>query len=297
MITGNKKEYVTTNIGIIGNGFVGNAIANGFQNKVSDVRIYDVDKLKSTHGYVETISSDYIFVCLPTPMTDAEGGACNLSIIKKFFDELPRTTEGIIILKSTVPIGTTQELIAEYPFLKIIHNPEFLTAVNAEQDFIKADRHVIGGEDKELVEQVERFYKACFPEIPVYSMKTKESEAVKYFANSFLAAKVMIFNEMKVLCDNISDVDYDKIIEGVVSDNRIGHSHTYVPGPDGDYGFGGTCFPKDVNALIHTMEEHGINPLVLKSVWEQNKNYRGNWDWVDNTSAVLSSESSDDDNH
>jgi len=275
-------------IGIIGNGFVGNAVAKGLQDKVTEVRIYDIDKTKSTHGYVETISSDYVFVCLPTPMIDAEGGSCNLSVIEKFFSELPRTVEGIMVLKSTVPIGTTDDLIEKYPFLKLVHNPEFLTAANAEQDFIEADRHVVGGKDKELVEQVGRFYKACFPEIPVYTMKAKESEAVKYFANSFLATKVMIFNEMKVLCDDILDINYDKILEGVVSDNRIGHSHTFVPGPDGDYGFGGTCFPKDVNALIHTMKKHGMDPLVLKSVWEQNKNYRKHWDWAENTSAVMS---------
>ena len=119
-------------------------------------------------------------------------------------------------------------------------------------------------------------------------MKSNESEAAKYFANCFLASKVMIFNEMKILCDNIKGTNYDTIIEAVVSDSRIGESHTSVPGPDGEYGFGGTCFPKDINALIYTMEENGIDPLVLKSVWEQNKKYRLNWDWAENTSAVMS---------
>jgi len=99
---------------------------------------------------------------------------------------------------------------------------------------------------------------------------------------------------MRVLCDEQTDVDWYAILEGVTSDSRIGHSHTNVPGPDGNYGFGGTCFPKDINALIHTMEEYGIDPIVLKSVWEQNKNYRHNWDWAGNKSAVLSE--SDNDN-
>ena len=278
-------------IGIIGNGFVGNAIAKGFQPH-ADVRIYDIDPDRCTHKYVETIFSDYVFVCLPTPMTDAEGGECNLSIIENFFDELPSIAEGIFIIKSTVPIGTTDELIEKYPHLKIIHNPEFLTAANAELDFVNADRHVLGG-DNNLTRIVERLYLNCFPDVPVYTMKTKESESVKYFANSFLATKVMVFNEMKLLCDDIGDVDYDKIVEGVASDNRIGYSHIYVPGPDGDYGFGGTCFPKDINALIHTMERHEIDPLVLKAVWEQNKNYRKNWDWAENKSAVLSEVSND----
>jgi len=90
-----------------------------------------------------------------------------------------------------------------------------------------------------------------------------------------------------MLCDNISDINYDRILEGVASDRRIGHSHTYVPGPDGNCGFGGTCFPKDINALIHTMEEYEIDPLVLKAVWEQNKNIRKEWDWAENISAVM----------
>ena len=99
----------------------------------------------------------------------------------------------------------------------------------------------------------------------------------------------MFFNEMKILTESLG-VDFDKIGEAVTADSRIADSHWRVPGPDGEYGFGGTCFPKDTNALIDTMENNGMNPLVLKAVWEQNKNFRKNWDWKYNTSAVLSSE-------
>ena len=97
----------------------------------------------------------------------------------------------------------------------------------------------------------------------------------------------MFFNEMKVFTESIKNVNYDTIMEGVISDNRIGNSHYDVPGPDGEYGFGGTCFPKDINSLIHTMEEHEVDPIILRSVWNQNKNYRLNWDWADFSSAVL----------
>lgn len=273
-------------IGIIGNGFVGNAIARGFE-PFNQVKIFDVVTSRSTHTLPETVQSDFIFVCLPTPMVSAEGGECNLSIIKKFFNQASKIiTSGIFIIKSTVPVGTVDALIKEYPDLNIIHSPEFLTAANAEYDFINADRHVVGGNVK-LTKKVEKLYKSCFPNIPVYAMKSKESELVKYFANCFLAAKVMVFNEMKVLCDNIPEVDYDEILSGVSSDSRINHSHTHVPGPDGDYGFGGTCFPKDVNSLIDIMVKNGLDPVVLKAVWQQNKNYRKNWDWATNTSAVL----------
>ena len=273
-------------IGVVGNGFVGNAVAKGFQDKL-EVRIYDVDKEKATHSYMDALMSDYIFVCLPTPMVSIEGGKCNLSILEDFFNDIPSTIDGTFIIKSTVPIGTTDKFIKRYPYLKIIHNPEFLTAINAEYDFINSDRHVIGG-DRRIAYGLEKIYEYCFPGTPVYIMKSNESEAVKYFSNCFLASKVMIFNEMKILCDNIKEADYDTIIEAVVSDSRIGESHTSVPGPDGEYGFGGTCFPKDINALIHTMKEYGIDPLILESVWEQNKRYRLNWDWAENKSAVMS---------
>jgi UDPglucose 6-dehydrogenase len=273
-------------IGVIGNGFVGNAVAKGFEKHL-DVLIYDLDENRSTHSYEETLQSDFVFVCLPTPMVDAEGGRCNLSILDKFFKEASTThTNATFIIKSTVPVGTTDRMCELYPHMKIVHNPEFLTAANAEQDFINADRHVVGG-DLELAFEVGTLYESVFPEIPVYTMRSKESECVKYFANCFLASKVMVFNEMKMLCNNLSGVNYERIMQGVCSDERIGNSHTFVPGPDGDYGFGGTCFPKDINSLINIMIDNGVDPLVLKSVWDQNKNYRKNWDWSDNKSAVL----------
>ena len=273
-------------IGVIGNGFVGNAVAKGFENHL-DVLIYDLDDTRSTHSYEDTLQCDFVFVCLPTPMIDAEGGRCNLSILDKFFKEASEVnTQATFIIKSTVPIGTTERLCNEYPNMNIIHNPEFLTAANAEYDFVNADRHVFGGSSN-LVSSVAKMYQSIFPSIPIIKMKSTESECVKYFANCFLAAKVMIFNEMKMLCNELGDVSYDNIMDGVCSDDRIGHSHTHVPGPDGDYGLGGTCFPKDINSLINTMIDNGVDPMILKSVWDQNKNYRKNWDWVNNKSAVL----------
>jgi len=284
---------IMTNIGIIGNGFVGNAVAKGFASFIDDIKIYDTNLKRRTHNILDTINSDFVFVCLPTPMVDAEGGECNLSIIEDFFDMLEKDdlTENnpIFIIKSTVPIGTTRKLQEKHSWLNIIHNPEFLTAVNAEEDFINAERTVIGGNCLDSLEIVEDLYNKYFPNIPIHTMTSDESESVKYFANCFLATKVMFFNEMKVLTESLG-VDFDKIGEAVTADSRIANSHWKVPGPDGDYGFGGTCFPKDTNALIDTMEKHGMTPLILKAVWEQNKNFRKNWDWKDNTSAVLSSE-------
>ena len=116
-------------------------------------------------------------------------------------------------------------------------------------------------------------------------MKSKESEFVKYFANSFFATKVSFFNEMFLLSDKLN-LSWDKIVGGVMSDGRIGISHYQVPGHDGDFGFGGTCFPKDINAFIETFENEGIDPVLLKAVWNRNLSIRKNKDWEKSKSAV-----------
>ena len=105
-----------SSIGIIGNGFVGSAVANGFSD-VAEVNIYDIDPDKNISTYNHAVFSDYVFVCLPTPMTKVDGGCCNLSILEDFFENVPSVAEGIFVIKSTVPIGTTERLSKTYPYL------------------------------------------------------------------------------------------------------------------------------------------------------------------------------------
>lgn len=288
-------------VGIIGNGFVGNAITHGIKKKDVCVRVYDIDESRCTHSYEETINSHYVFVCLPTPMTDVEGGECNLSLIEEFFDDLPANKkEGgvnvtgssmpapmgevvmeddltIFIIKSTVPIGTTRGLSEKYPDLHIVHSPEFITAANAVDDFVHSERHVLGG-NVFLTDAVERLYKWCFPATPVHVMSSDESEAVKYISNVALALKVSFFTEMRVLCDTL-ELDWQSIIGAVTADGRIGASHTDVPGTDGQYGFGGHCFPKDFTALIDTMKKNGVPVGILEAAWKENKDIREVWGW------------------
>ena len=116
-------------------------------------------------------------------------------------------------------------------------------------------------------------------------MNSKASELVKYSANTFLALKVSFFN-MVFEFSHKNNINFDDVIEGVCSDSRIGYSHSNVPGPDGDYGYGGTCFPKDINAMIRMMDRFDVDSLLLKASWHYNKNRRKNWDWADNPSAV-----------
>ena len=259
-------------IGIIGNGFVGNAVYQNLRDKVT-CKVFDVDKNKSFNSLDEVLRQAFIFVCFPTPMKSS--GECDLSILDNFFKDLPKNVDGIFVIKSTVPIGTTKKYSKKN---KIIHNPEFLTARNAVEDFRNSERNVVGG-DKNLCQQFVNFFKTIFPEIPSVITTSDESEAIKYFANSFLAMKVAYFNKMYDLCKEVG-MNYETVCSGVTSDSRIGESNTQVPGFDNDRGFGGTCFPKDLNSLIVQMETHGVDADMLKSVWSYNQQIRTVIDWA-----------------
>lgn len=283
-----KLQKMKDKLGIVGVGFVGQAVARGF-NLFAEVFTYDKDPKKSANTLEEVLNTDFVFICLPTPMKSAEGAEADLSIIEDFFDianeKLKEKIKPIFIIKSTVPIGTTVKLNEKYVDLPIVHSPEFLTARTANLDFITPARNIVGG--KEIyAEKVADLYKNRFPGVQCLTMSSDESEMVKYAINCFFATKIMFFNEMKTLAEN-KNINWDSFLEGFMSDGRIAHSHFQVPGHDGHYGFGGTCFSKDINALIKSIEDTGFDPIVLKSVWEQNKRIRKYWDWADSPSAVV----------
>ena len=258
-------------IGIVGNGFVGNAVYQNLRDKVK-CKVYDTDKNRSLNTLGEVINQEFIFVCLPTPMK--KSGECDLSILDNFFENLPEHVIGTFIIKSTVPVGTTKKYSERH---NVIHNPEFLTARNAVADFANSERNIVGG-DMELCSEFVTFFDQHFPNIPSFITTSDESEAIKYFSNTFLAYKVAYFNKIYDLCQAVG-MDYDTVCEGVTADSRIGKSHTKVPGIDNDRGFGGTCFPKDLNSLIVQMESHGVNADMLKEVWQYNKQIRKVIDW------------------
>ena len=275
-------------VGIIGKGFVGNEIFQGL-NHYYEVKVYDVDPKKSTHSFEEVVESDLVFLSVPTPM-HKETGECDLSYIESVFDKVlkveNRNESCTFIIKSTVPVGTTENLNKKYNFkIHVIHSPEFLTARTAATDFICPSRHIIGGQAARGTEKLKEVYESRFPGVPCFMMTSDESEFVKYFANCFFATKVSFFNEMRVFSD-AKGLDWENIINGVMSDGRIGISHYQVPGFDGDFGFGGTCFPKDINALIKSVENVGEDPLLLKAAWQRNLLVRKNKDWESSTSAV-----------
>ena len=258
-------------VGIVGNGFVGNAVYQNLRDKAR-CKVFDVDKNRCLSPLEEVIHQDFIFVCLPTPMKST--GECDLSILDDFFEYLPDNLVGTFVIKSTVPIGTTNKYTERH---NVIHNPEFLTARNAVEDFGKAERNVVGG-NKELCVDFTCFFEACFPKIPSIIVSSDESEAIKYFSNTFLAYKVAYFNKIHDLCKAVG-MNYTNVRRGVITDSRIGKSHTQVPGIDNDRGFGGTCFPKDLNSLISQFDEHGVNSDMFKEVWKYNKEIRTVIDW------------------
>jgi UDPglucose 6-dehydrogenase len=263
-------------ISIIGMGFVGNAVAEGFQDYVV-IQKYDIDDSKRTHFFKECTNSDFVFICLPTPMVSAEGGECNLSIIEDFFYNANLSNENketIFIIKSTVPVGTTRRLGEKYPRLKIVHNPEFLTARNANWDFVNPERNIVGGQNKEAVEKVANLLRNRFSKVPCHTMFSDESEMVKYMANCFLGVKVSFFNEMKLLVDKLN-LDWNHVLEGVLADSRIGRSHTQVPGPDGDLGYGGSCvLPAAEVCIIERKNSTNVNLqkkiLTIEDLYNKN---------------------------
>ena len=269
------------NVGIIGNGFVGSSIVSGF-SLTHEIRIYDRDPLRATHTLEQVVKdSEFIFVSVPTPMKISESGRIDLSIINSVFEEVKKInfdkTEKVFILKSTIVPGSTREVSQQHPDLNLIFNPEFLTERSANLDFINSSRIILGGE-KDLCDRVEAMYRSRFPHKKVIKTDWETAEFIKYMCNCFFATKVSFMNEMYQVAQKIN-IEWDTAMSGFVSDGRIGNSHLQVPGHDGSLGFGGKCFPKDMNAMINFMAEIGINPKVLSAAWSKNLEVRTNKDW------------------
>ena len=259
-------------IGIIGHGYVGESQSFAFSPSFN-VKVFDKYSSKSTHSLKEVLESDFIFVCLPTPMK--KDGSQDLSFIFDFFND---TKKGpIYIIKSTVIPGTTNMLVNKYKNLDIIFSPEFLTERTAKLDILTQTRIILGG-NKKLTNKVREIYNIRFKNKTVIQTDSLTAEFIKYMNNTFFASKVSIMNEFYRLANHLG-VDWDKALYGFVSDQRIGDSHLNVPGPDGKLGFGGTCFPKDINAFISFAKEHNINMNVLEAAWKTNLEVRPERDW------------------
>jgi UDPglucose 6-dehydrogenase len=207
-------------------------------------------------------------------------GECDVRLLETVMDQLQDgcrevATRPTVVIKSTVPPGTTTKFYNR-GYLDVCFSPEFLTEANSFEDFKNQSRIIIGGEG---AKKVKRMFRRPFPRIPIIITRAETAEMVKYFTNCFLATKVTFANQMYEIC-NETGIDYDKVCEYALYDERIGKSHLAVPGPDGDLGFGGHCFPKDLAAMIAFADKNGADEYFLKAVEVFNRSIRTNKNWL-----------------
>lgn len=271
------------NVGIIGQGFVGGAIREGFKN-THTLHIYD--KFNQEHnttdlqGVVE--NARVIFVCVPTPM-DATTGQASTLIVEEVVSDIDNIAGEVganptVVIKSTVPPGTTERINDTTLYTEVTFNPEFLTEANAVNDFKNQNRIIIGTCDEYPADEVVRVFKDVFPSVTMPVVDSKSAEMCKYTINNYLSVKVSFANEIYDIC-SANNINYDEVKDLAMLDSRLGTSHWMVPGPDGDRGFGGHCFPKDLNAMMYIANNSDVETSVINAAWETNERVRSDRDW------------------
>tara|TARA_B100001057_G_C22824100_1_gene940638 strand:- start:1139 stop:1894 length:756 start_codon:yes stop_codon:yes gene_type:complete len=244
---------------LIGYGFVGKAVYEVLKD-YHEVKIVDPEY---NDNIIDNDSDGYI-VCVPTPATVT--GACNMTIVETVIKACPKDKP--ILIKSTISLeGWRKDLLPQAK--EITFSPEFLTAANANQDFKNQTKMLFGGGNVEFWNDV---FILCKGFDPIYAT-VEELIFTKYLRNSFLATKVAFFNEVFNLCKT-AGIDYNQVKALVGMDERITHSHMQVPGPDGDRGFGGACFPKDTEALLYSTNVLGATLPTLRTAVQSNKEIR-----------------------
>jgi len=233
-------------------------------------------RLMFSNNYDTVADADAIFIAVGTPSSD--DGSADLKYIYSALDSIiPLLDDGaILVIKSTVPVGTNIEI---KKYLKencskdvaLVNNPEFLKEGTAVADFLSPDRIVVGFTDEAAGKKIVNLYKPfSLRDFRIYTMSNLSAEMTKYAANSFLATKISFINEIARLCD-LTGADVNEVRSGISSDQRIGH-HFLYPGP----GYGGSCFPKDVKALIKTARDNNMELQIVNAaerVNEQQKSY------------------------
>jgi UDPglucose 6-dehydrogenase len=253
-------------IGIIGLGFVGNAIKQAFWNE-DQLVLVDNDRTRGRDPFQDLVQCDGVFICVPTPQDD--DGTCDTTILEDILAKLEIIKfEGVIISKCTAPPDTYTRLNNKYP--NLVHAPEFLTAANAARDYANGKFAIIGGRIKAYRDLAESVIKETQGGLEhIHHCTISEASLAKYAINTFMATKVTFMNELYSLA-KASDCDYNQIAKMIKSDVRIGNSHMQVPGPDGSFGFAGACFPKDTNALLKFAESKDVQMNVLDAAVKKN---------------------------
>jgi UDPglucose 6-dehydrogenase len=284
-------------IAVIGTGYVGLVAGTCFAETGNHVICVDVDeeKVKKLSSGIMTIfepglevlfkrnlreerlhfttdlkiaveQSELIFLALPTP--PSEDGSADLKYVISAAKEIGKLLNGykIIVNKSTVPVGTAEKVrdaVAEYAKheFDVVSNPEFLREGVAVDDFLKPERVVIGSSSPKATELMKQLYEPFVRQgNPILVMDERSAELTKYAANAMLALKISFMNEVANLCERVG-ANVDMVRRGIGTDSRIGKQFLYA-----GVGYGGSCFPKDVQALIKTSEEYHYDFKILKSV-------------------------------
>lgn len=273
-------------LGIIGNGFVGKATQLLKCSIVENILIYDIlqDKCVPPSLKLEDmVNCDLIFIALPTPMR--QDGSCHLDIIINCIDSLNciiDKTKTSLVLRSTVPPGTCEKLNVNFM-------PEFLTERDWRNDFLNCENWIFGCNEIDFAfrNKILNLFASAYNEgvlkhNNIHFIGKREAEMIKYVKNCFLALKVSFFNEINEFSKR-QGIDFETVRKLTVMDSRIGSSHSFVPGLDGHYGFGGTCFPKDISALLNEMDKNKMNSYILKSTMMRNNEVdRAEQDWKNN---------------
>jgi len=239
-------------LGIVGSGFVGSSVINGFNRPEVEQWVVDPKKTTTTMDELINAKPEIVFVCVPTPNT--ENGEVDISIVFDVLEQMHyKRYKGIVVLKSTITPDLLESLTRIYPDLRIIYNPEFLTAQNAWADFLNPPMQILGGDWDDCI-QVEKAYveHSNVKIVPTFKTDLTSASLIKYTINAWLATKVVFMNELHLLHARANcETSWDQFTEMLSTDLRIGNSHMQVPGPDHSYGFGGACFPKDTQALLN----------------------------------------------
>jgi len=257
-------DVIVVGAGVVGKAFISTLLVN--------VNCSIVDPTHKENAAFCPEYSDIVFFCLPTPTRS--DGAIDISIFQYYLDQLAFISfPGLVILKSTLTPQYLEKFKTEYPKLRLVYFPEFIREGEASYDMLNPQFHVLGGARTDTYD-VDQFTKqhTKIHHCPVYDTDLVTASLVKYFINSWLATKVVFMNEFNSLHQNSnSAVAWDEFITIVSTDYRVGNSHLDVPGPDGQFGFGGMCFPKDTTALLTYAKESGIELSLINQAVEKNK--------------------------
>lgn len=267
------------NVGICGAGWVGGTLLRYFKEILGyklgeDLFVYDVIPGKC-HGDIN--KADIVFITVPTPIPAS--GACDTSMVESAIGKLQG--EKIVVIKSTVPPGTTERMQNKFPQHKMLFNPEFLTESRAWEDMVRPDRQIVGYTEKSM--DAAHMVLSLLPKAPFMSpwgigtyepirITATEAELIKYAGNVFFSMKVSYSNAFAMLAEKMG-CDYENVRKAISAEYRIGGAHTDVA--HGGYkGFGGTCLTKDTYALKETAKELGLTEVynLIQSFWVFNEN-------------------------